>query len=128
MSAWPEFGRKAERILAEVILDGTVTSELAEMLADVADRMRPENPLAPERPDRADPDDLSPEQRAAMAARFAAGDACPHCGGIHLRACPRVKRMAFRGSEIAEVEFWTPGTWPDDDVLWPESFPPEPEG
>jgi hypothetical protein len=43
---------------------------------------------------------------------------CAHCGGIHARACPRVKRMVFKGDDIAEVEFWK--DWPQDDILWVE--------
>lgn len=51
--------------------------------------------------------------------------ACVHCGGLHLRACPRVKRMRFRPQpgqriELIEVEFWPDGEWSDLGVIWPE--------
>lgn len=46
---------------------------------------------------------------------------CVHCGGYHLRACPRVKRLAFNADgAVTEVEFWPPGQWPERDVVWPE--------
>ena len=49
---------------------------------------------------------------------------CSHCGGWHTRACPRVKRMSFHPNrELAEVEFWAHGTWPDGDIIWPEDLP-----
>jgi len=35
---------------------------------------------------------------------------CTHCGMWHLSACPRVRRLEFRGGEIVSVEFWGP-TW-----------------
>jgi hypothetical protein len=39
-----------------------------------------------------------------------------------------VKRLEFhQNSNLAAVEFWPPGKWPDDDVQWPETLPPEPE-
>lgn len=41
---------------------------------------------------------------------------CSHCGGWHLRACPRVKRLVFKGTEVTEVEFWE--TWDDSCVYW----------
>lgn len=36
---------------------------------------------------------------------------CEHCGGFHLSACPRVRRMEFRGGEIVSVEFWPDGMY-----------------
>jgi len=47
---------------------------------------------------------------------------CSHCGGAHLRACPRVKRMLFHASgSLNEIEFWQDGQWDTTNVLWPES-------
>lgn len=46
---------------------------------------------------------------------------CGHCGGVHVRACPRVKRIVFTtGGEIAEVEFWE--TWDDSEVIFPSDL------
>lgn len=50
---------------------------------------------------------------------------CRDCGGYHLRACPRIKRIQFVPSgstagERAEVEYWPPGTWEDSEIIWPE--------
>lgn len=73
----------------------------------------------------ADPLDLDEEQRESVRQRFSSGEGCPHCGGLHLRACPRVRRMMFHGQEISEIEFWAHGDWPTTDILWPEDFPPE---
>jgi hypothetical protein len=80
--------------------------------------------LCPAEQPAADLAGMTDAERDAVATRFAAGQQCPHCGGIHVRACPRVRRMAFRGEEIAEIEFWPPGQWPGTDVLFPEDFPP----
>jgi hypothetical protein len=49
---------------------------------------------------------------------------CIHCGGVHLMACPRVKRIRFSpgGQTPAEVEFWADGEWPKDRVKWLEEI------
>ena len=48
---------------------------------------------------------------------------CSHCGGAHLRACPRVKRMLFHATgSLNEIEFWQDGQWDTSNVLWPESI------
>lgn len=68
-------------------------------------------------------DQLTAEQAAKARKLFAEGKACKHCGGIHARACPRVKRMAFQGDNLIEVEFWPEGRWSDDHIIWPEDAP-----
>jgi hypothetical protein len=45
---------------------------------------------------------------------------CTHCGGVHLRSCPRVKRMIFDKNQLVEVEFFENGQWDETNVLWPE--------
>lgn len=62
------------------------------------------------------------EERDALREQFERGLNCVHCGGLHLRACPRVRRIVFKGNDnsIAEVEFWRDGAWPKDDIIWPE--------
>lgn len=49
---------------------------------------------------------------------------CRHCGGIHERACPRVKRMVFGPNSIvpAEIEFFPDSEWSQADILWPEEI------
>lgn len=48
---------------------------------------------------------------------------CSHCGGTHARACPRVRRMAWHlNGNLAEVEFWPDGRWPDEHIVWPEQL------
>lgn len=47
---------------------------------------------------------------------------CSHCGGWHLRACPRVRTLTYHTSgQLASVTFWK--RWPTDHVL----FDDEPE-
>ena len=47
---------------------------------------------------------------------------CVHCGGAHLIACPRVKRLVFHdNSRLHEVEFWQDGQWDTKSVLWPHT-------
>jgi hypothetical protein len=62
------------------------------------------------------------EKRDAQAA-FADGKACEDCGGIHPRACPRVKRQVWLRSgpgdgQRTEVEYW--GTYDQTGIIWPE--------
>lgn len=46
---------------------------------------------------------------------------CQHCGGLHSRACPRVRRIAYgTDHKPVEVEFWPDGRWPTDGVIWLE--------
>jgi hypothetical protein len=53
--------------------------------------------------------------------QFSREQACKHCGGLHLRACPRVRRLVMRNrDEISEVEFWPDGKWDDSMIVWPE--------
>jgi hypothetical protein len=67
---------------------------------------------------------LTPEERAEARKLFDEGGACPTCGGIHVRACPRVKAIEYDGAgadglpRIKRVEFFE--HWPQDNVLWPE--------
>ena len=67
---------------------------------------------------------LSPAEKAEARSLFEAGEACEDCGGLHKRACPRVKRQVWLrtgagdGQRI-EVEYWPPG-WDDTGVVWPE--------
>ena len=61
---------------------------------------------------------------------FAADQACEDCGGIHKRACPRIRRQVWLrtgagAGERTEVEYWPPG-WDDTGVIWPEeAYDPE---
>lgn len=65
---------------------------------------------------------LTEDAKAQLAQYFSAGEVCAHCKGIHVRACPRVKKMAYHESgTLAEVEFWPDGKWPTDNVVFPDS-------
>lgn len=46
---------------------------------------------------------------------------CEHCGGLHARACPRVKKLVRHvdGSWL-EVEYWPDDQWPKTNVVFPE--------
>jgi hypothetical protein len=66
---------------------------------------------------------MTPELRGIYQGVFAArpGEPCPECGGFHLRACPRVKRQVWHpNGNRTEVEYWPPGTWEDQEIIWPE--------
>lgn len=42
---------------------------------------------------------------------------CQHCGGVHTRACPRVKATSYHeNGKLAQVEYWQ--DWPKDDVIF----------
>lgn len=63
---------------------------------------------------------VTPEDAAAIRARL---PACSHCGGWHMRACPRVRSMSFHPSgALAGVVFWPDGKWSGDFVLWPDEI------
>lgn len=50
-----------------------------------------------------------------------AAQSCQHCGGLHSRACPRVRRISYQdGGKPAEVEFWPHGAWPAHQVIFLE--------
>lgn len=46
---------------------------------------------------------------------------CKHCGGWHLRSCPRVREMTFHpDGRLAGVKFWE--SWDDSEVIYPEQI------
>lgn len=55
---------------------------------------------------------------------------CEHCGGVHARACPRIKREQITydynvNTSVTQitgrtVSYWPPGTWETDDIIFPE--------
>jgi hypothetical protein len=64
-----------------------------------------------------------PHRRSAKLTRgeadelFPEKDRCQHCGCWHDIACPRVRRVVFRGEEVASVEFWAWREWPRDRLV-----------
>lgn len=71
----------------------------------------------------AKPDVLSKDERAVARLQWRKSR-CTWCGGLHLRACPRVKRLMFAndGKTVTEVEYWPGNLWSDKDVVWPEDL------
>jgi hypothetical protein len=69
------------------------------------------------------PDVLSDEEKVEARKQWRTSK-CTWCGGLHLRACPRVKRFEFGndGKTVTSVEFWEPGRWSEKDVVWPEDM------
>ncbi len=66
---------------------------------------------------------LTKAEKLDAQAIFAAGEACEDCGGIHKRACPRVRRQVWLrtgagAGERTEVEYWA--TYDDSAIIWPE--------
>ena len=62
---------------------------------------------------------LTPEEKRSAQQIFAAGEACEHCGGLHKRACPRIKRKAFHpNGNVIEVEYWA--EYDETGIVWPE--------
>jgi hypothetical protein len=46
---------------------------------------------------------------------------CLHCGGIHLRACRRVKAITWHtDGSTTSAEYWPDGTWDESGITWPE--------
>ena len=71
---------------------------------------------------------LTRQEKFDAQAIFTAGDACTDCGGIHRRACPRVKRKVFHpNGNLTEVEYFE--RFDDSAILWPEdAYDPEDAG
>ena len=62
---------------------------------------------------------LTRQQKLEAQEAFAAEKACPDCGGLHQRACNRVKRVESLGNgNITVVEYWN--DWKQPGVIWPE--------
>ena len=72
---------------------------------------------------------LTRQEKLDAQAIFAADGACEDCGGIHKRACPRVKRQVWLrtgagAGERVEVEYWQ--EFDQAGVIWPEeAYDPE---
>lgn len=72
---------------------------------------------------------LTAAQKREAQQIFADGKACGDCGGIHQRACPRIRRQVWIGQGSGagtrtEVEYWR--TWDDTGIIWPEdAFDPD---
>jgi len=56
--------------------------------------------------------------------------ACQTCGGLHARACPRVRAVEYEvhGDRVTirRVDYWPPGRWDSEGIIWPEELPPLP--
>ena len=72
---------------------------------------------------------LTRQEKLDAQAIFTAGEACPDCGGIHQRACPRIRRQVWLrtgagAGERTEVEYWP--EYDDSMIIWPEdAFDPD---
>ena len=62
---------------------------------------------------------LTRQQKLDAQAIFAAGKACADCGGIHQRACPRIKRLDLHpnGNRVGVTYF---RSFDDTGIVWPE--------
>ena len=73
---------------------------------------------------------LTPEERKTLEDAFRNKNNCVHCGGIHVRQCPRIRDMYFHpDGSLARVRFWRDDQWPKDNIVWPEDLdttPPTP--
>ena len=68
---------------------------------------------------------LTRQQKRDAQQIFAEGKACGDCGGIHQRACPRIKRLELHpnGNRIGVTYF---RQFDDTGIVWPEdAFDPD---
>jgi hypothetical protein len=80
-------------------------------------------PLPPAEPgtDLMPANELEPELAAAVAKI----PVCSHCGGRHVRACPRVKEMRFHpNGNLAAVMFWRDDQWSTGMVFFEDEINP----
>ena len=66
---------------------------------------------------------LTRQEKLEAQQAFAEEKACGDCGGLHQRACNRVKRQVWIGQGSGagtrtEVEYWE--KWSQPGVIWPE--------
>ena len=62
---------------------------------------------------------LTRQEKLEAQAIFAAGEACEHCGGIHKRACPRVKRIERHpNGNLTAVDYFS--KYDETGIVWPE--------
>jgi len=72
---------------------------------------------------------LTREQKLEAQSAFTEGKACEDCGGLHQRACPRVRRQVWLrtgagAGQRVEVEYWR--AWPRKGVIFPDdAYDPE---
>ena len=94
------------------------------------DFLKPPPTVAVDPVSASEPPELDPEMAKALATVDPTDGKtpfdrlrCAHCGGAHLRACPRVKRMRWaENGRLIEVEFWPAGEWSTDGIIWPEAI------
>ena len=67
-----------------------------------------------------------PLTESELVALEESGSKCIHCGGYHVRACPRVKKIEFHpNNTIAAVEFWPPRDVDWSGVLFEDQGDPD---
>jgi hypothetical protein len=68
---------------------------------------------------------LTAAEKADARVMFEAGAACEHCGGLHKRACPRIRRVdKHPNGNVISVSFWR--KWDESSVIFPEdAYDPE---
>jgi phenylpropionate dioxygenase-like ring-hydroxylating dioxygenase large terminal subunit len=61
---------------------------------------------------------MNEADRQALLEQFKNGETCPDCRGIHMMACPRIKRKCFHpNGNVIEVEYWPLSEYRDH-VVW----------
>jgi hypothetical protein len=66
---------------------------------------------------------LTRAEKAAARELFEAGGACEHCGALHKRACPRVRRLVVARTGPGDGRWTEAEYWPEYDqtgIVWPE--------
>jgi hypothetical protein len=66
---------------------------------------------------------FTPQDRADALDLFMKGNACEHCGGVHRRACPRVRELEWNDKgQIRRVVYWADAEWQGarEFITWPE--------
>jgi hypothetical protein len=62
---------------------------------------------------------LTDAEKADARVMFEAGAACEHCGGLHKRACPRIRRVdKHPNGNVISISFWR--KWDESSVIFPE--------
>jgi hypothetical protein len=68
------------------------------------------------------------DARQILEGKVKGREPCVHCGGLHLRACRRLKRAEWHSDgTLLKAWYWKDGQWDESEIVWPEDIYDEAE-
>jgi hypothetical protein len=63
------------------------------------------------------------DARQILEGKVKGREPCVHCGGLHLRACRRLKRAEWHSDgTLLKAWYWPDGKWDESEIVWPEDI------